>query len=481
MSTQEHELMPVGAEPPPRGTRIMAIVRWILLGAMALLAVFAWVTLARSDASKGEQSASAKKTRYRCPMHPQIVSDEPGECPICHMTLEPFEEGSSDAGKKAAENGPKGVAPIQLTLDRVQAIGVRTSLATAREVTHQARVNAIIEAPEQGASEVHVRTAGFIESIAVNQTGVAVRAGQPLFFFYAPAIYEAEQELVTSRRWSDAGDPITNATRTKLTLLGVEASEIDDIERTHTPKRAVAVVAPKGGYVVKKSVTLGSYVTPDAVLYAVQDLSRVFVIANVFEADRAEIAVGTTGTFRSNRAPERAREGRVDLVYPSVSTDARTTRVRIQLDNADGALSPGDFGTVELAAKPRTMTMVPRDAVVNTGTQTYVFIDEGAGRFSPRTVVLGEEDGGDVAIASGLEAGERVVSGATFLIDSESRLQASVTTSAAASPAASACDADFDKSKYPDKWSECAKCEQVHAGMGSMVTDCKNAIPKPWK
>ncbi len=471
--------LPTGLEPPPRGTRVMAIVRWVILGAMATLAVFAWASLARGGSRETESTAPAKHTRYRCPMHPQIVSDEPGECPICHMTLEPFEEGPSDAG--TPDSTPRGTAPIQLSLERVQAIGVRTAVATSRAVKRATRVNAVIEAPEQGASEVHVRTPGFIESIAVNQTGIAVKGGQPLFSFYAPAIFEAEQELLTTKRWSDAGDPLTSATRTKLALLGVQSSDIDDIERTHAPKRAITVVAPKGGYVVKKNVTLGSYVAPDAVLYAIQDLSRVFVIANVFESDRDGIGVGTVGTFRSNRAPDQAREGRVDLVYPSVSPDARTTRVRIQLENSDASLSPGDFGVVDFAAKARTMTMIPRDAVVNTGTQTYVFIDDGTAHYTPRLVVLGEEDGAEVAISSGVEPGERVVSGATFLIDSESRLQASVSTGGGASPSASACDADFDKAKYPDKWAECQKCEQVHAGMGSMVTDCKNAIPKPWR
>lgn len=420
--------LPEGVEPPPPGARAMAVVRWAILGATAVLAVVAWVSFARTEPSRDAEHARA--VRYRCPMHPQIVSDVPGECPICHMTLQPFdvEPSAAPADAGAARLIPAGTAPIRLSFDRVQAIGVRTALATSRDVRRTTRVTAVLEAPEQGASEVHVRTPGFVESVLVNQTGGAVAAGQPLFLFYAPAIFEAEQELLTTERWVDAGDPTTNAARTKLSLLGVQPSEIADIARTATPKRAIAVVAPRAGYVLKKSVTLGSYVTPEMVLYSIQDLSRVFVIANVFQSDRAAIGVGTTGTFRLDRAKDRAIPARVDLVYPSVSADARTTRVRMQIDNPARDLLPGEYGTVELSAGARALTMVPRDAVVDTGTQAYVFVDEGEGRFTPRTVVLGPEDGAEVAILGGIDAGERVVSGATFLIDSESRLRASVSS-----------------------------------------------------
>jgi len=430
MSASDHETdMPEGEEPMPGGTRAMAIVRWGLLGAMAVLAVFAWTGFARSEAGKAEQPAAARKVKYRCPMHPQIVSDEPGECPICHMTLEPFEPDKSAPAPDAGT--PPGTAPIQLSLDRIQAIGVRTSVAVSREMKHTARVTAVVEAPEQGASEVHVRTAGFVESIAVSQTGVRVGAGQVLLSFYSPSVFEAEQELVATRRWSSGGDATSNAARTKLGLLGVAQGEIDEVEKTGVAKRTVAVVAPRSGYVVKKNVVAGSYVTPEMALYSVQDLSRVFVVANVFQNDRGVAVVGAQGTFRLNRAPDQATVGRVDLVYPSVDAEARTTRARMQVDNPDRRFLPGDWGTVEFAAQPRTVTVIPRDAVVNTGTQTYVFIDEGAGHFTPRTVVLGEQDGDQVAIQSGVSAGERVVSGATFLLDSESRLQASVFTQTA--------------------------------------------------
>jgi Cu(I)/Ag(I) efflux system membrane fusion protein len=362
------------------------------------------------------------------------------------MTLEPFEQAPapSDAGaaherprprgleKRDAQapppgSTPEGTAPIQLSFDRIQAIGVRTSSATVRDTNVTTRVYAVLEAPEQGASEVHVRTPGFVESVIVDQTGGRVVAGQPLFLFYAPAIYEAEKELLATRRWAaDGGDLMTDAAQTKLSLLGVASSEIDAIIKGGAPKRAVTVVAPRGGWVMKKSVTVGSYVTPEMVLYAIQDLSRLFVIANVFQSDRDAAVLGARATFHPARASARARQGRIDLVYPSVDPDARTTRVRMQIDNPDNELLPGEYGIVELVSAERKMTMVPRDAVVNTGTQTYVFVDEGNGRFSPRTVITGPEERDDIAIEAGIAPGERVVSSATFLIDSESRLQASL-------------------------------------------------------
>jgi Cu(I)/Ag(I) efflux system membrane fusion protein len=213
-------------------------------------------------------------------------------------------------------------------------------------------------------------------------------------------------------------------------------------------------------------------------------------VADVFQRDVGFLQKGTAGRFMPARRPDEAIDVHVDLIYPTLNAEARTTRVRMQLKNSKGlTLRPGEYGSVEFATPARKALTVPRDAVVDTGLHTYVFVVQGEGIFSPREVTLGDEQGDVLTILSGVSPGDRVVSGATFLIDSESRLQASaaqVATTAPpepmkASPEEGPSCQEIDRAKFPDKWIDCQKCTQIHHGMGSMEADCKNMIPKPWK
>jgi Cu(I)/Ag(I) efflux system membrane fusion protein len=207
----------------------------------------------------------------------------------------------------------------------------------------------------------------------------------------------------------------------------MSSAEIERVLVKREPLRAITVTAPHGGFVTKKNVVLGSYVTPEMALYEVSDLSKVYIVADVFLADVGSVTVGAEGRFVPSGHPERAATAKVDLVYPLANGEARTRRVRMQVKNdATRAYAPGEFGTVELAVTPQRGVSVPRDALVDTGTATYVFVVEAEGRFTPRVVATAGNDEEHVVVRAGLTAGERVVSGATFLIDSESRLQASI-------------------------------------------------------
>jgi Cu(I)/Ag(I) efflux system membrane fusion protein len=543
-----------GEEAPPPGVHTMAMVRWILLVTVALAAAFSVYTFVAPLLGNGPpQAEKAKQARYICPMHPQIVSDRPGECPICHMALVRAPEVSptaapsasaseaptsqaphpaphvhpggataaSDAGSEEAAHGytcpmhpevrvdapggcpycgmelvpiaapkaassPPFTAPITLALDRVQAIGVRTALVEKQGGGDVLRLTAAVEVPEQGRAEVHVRAAGYVEAIHVKDLGVKVKAGQPLVSVYSPEVFQAEQELVTMSGWSSAGVPAppAAAARKKLELLGVGRETIDRIVASGRAMRALGISTPISGWVTRKDVVLGSYAMPDKVLFEVADLERVYLMASLYPHQLAVVRAGDEATFTTPSLPGHVFSTKVDLVYPEIDLSTRTARVRFRVENKDLNLRPGQFGVVEIAGRRADALTIPMDAVIDTGRWVYVFVVGDGGHFEARNVELGAQIGSRLVVRAGLSEGERVVSGATFLIDAESRLQASLAessggTTKAAAP--SACDGAIDREKYPDKWQACRQCEITHSGMGSMVDDCKNAIPKPWR
>jgi len=370
--------------------------------------------------------------KYTCPMHPEVLQDGPGRCPICRMYLERVR----DVGEQVTEGvtpgtAPRGTVPVVLSLDRVQAIGVRTAPVEKRSADASLRVTATVSAPEQGQAFVHARAAGYVERASVEQTGVRVRKGQELVAVYSPEVYQAQAELLSAQAWKgQQGDFSQDAARTKLELLGVSPKTIERILESKKPLRAVPITSPVDGWVVKKNVALGSYVTPDMPLFEIVDLSRVYVMAEVFPKDADLVDLRSEATFTLAGRNGKSFTGQIDLVYPTLSPKERTTRIRMQVKNPDAELRPGDYGTIEIASKGGDTLVVPRDAIVDTGSSVYVFVAEGEGRFVPRIVVVGRDLDGVVEVKDGVFEGENVVSSATFLIDSESRLQASLASHA---------------------------------------------------
>jgi Cu(I)/Ag(I) efflux system membrane fusion protein len=479
-SSHDHEPMHEGEEAPPRGVAILAFVRWLLLAGAFAAACAAWWSYAHADPTL------AHAPKYQCPMHPQITAADPGECPICHMNLEPIDPARAHTAVDHPEPAaayrcpmhpdqtsmspgtcpicnmdlvaapayhcpmhpdqtsmspgtcpicnmdlvatnplPAGTAPLQLGLDRLQAIGVRTAEAHLIELAPAIRAPATITLAEAGAAQVHARAAGFIEKIAVAETGVTVRRGQRLLDLYSPEIYQAQTELLAARGWTGgAGNTALAAARHRLELLGMSTAAIDRMIASGKPARTIALEAPASGVVVARTAVLGAYVSPETPLYEIRSDDRLYVVAEVPAGRGEQISRGDLGTLTLTTRPGFTRELAVDLVYPELDPAARSFRVRMTIRDAD--LRAGEYATVSFKRAPRRVVAVPRDALVATGSATYVFLDRGGGHLEPRTVTVGEPDGELVEIVNGVDAGDRVVAGATFLVDAESRLRAAL-------------------------------------------------------
>jgi len=345
-------------------------------------------------------------------------------------------------------------------------VGLATTLVTEASLGEHLRVPGVIQAPESGVAEVRVRAAGFVEQVAVSQTGVHVTRGQPLAYVYSPEIYRAQEELIAASKWSDSGlpglfgaagasgaggggaaeptgknDSIVAASRRALELLGLSKGDLDEVLRTGRPQRAIAVRAPRSGYITQFHAVLGSRATPETLLYEIADLSTVWIVASIHERDLPAITVGTEARFVVAGTKESAWTGKLSLIEPFVDPATRTTRARLVVPNRApgdgksgvskktsgiGPLRPGQYGEVELDLPTTSGLFVPREAVIRTGEHAYVFVATGPERFEPHEVKLGLAKDARVQITVGVRAGDRVVSRGGFLLDAESRLQASL-------------------------------------------------------
>lgn len=459
------------AETPPPGTRPMAIVRWAVVAAMAIVAaaaIVAGVATSRHDPAGGGQA-------YYCPMHPQIVQDQAGECPICKMTLVPKPVGpvvpsttmapavagpgkyhcpmhpevtSDDPAATCPKCGgmrlvPRptvpALVPITLAPDRVQLIGVRTAKATRAPLATSTRTVGVVAANERGFAQVNTRFSGYIETLLVSETGQRVRQGQTLATVYSPDVLRVEQELLTARGWRGQGasadhphltQGLEGDARRRLQLLGVGGDEIERVIRTGKPSAATAVRSPVDGYVITKNAVLGAAVQPGVPLFEIADLRTVWVQADVYEGDVGRLRVGQSAAFELGAWPGETFAGKVQFVSPTVDPATRTLRARIEVKNRPGPagpkLRPGMHGQVMIALGAREALAVPAEAVIDTGQAQYVFVAREGGLFEPRAINRGAGAGDLIEILSGLEPGETVVTTANFLIDSESRLRAAV-------------------------------------------------------
>jgi membrane fusion protein, copper/silver efflux system len=416
-------------EPPP-GAPLMNLVRWILFAFLLLLAGVSITTYALSKRPAPVSKQAASKIIYQCPMHPSYTSDKPGECPICGMTLEPVTVGGEHPGTSAGgqQGDVPGLTSVTISSERIQTIGVRTALVERSSLGGELELVGFVAPDESRLRRVQIRVSGWVRQLYANQTGIPVRAGQPLLTIYSPELFQTEQEYLIERGAADslASSASSGVAVQRLHLLGVPDAEIRRLQQEGTAATQLLLRSPVTGTVLERGVVEGQYVGADTPLLTVADLSRVWVMADLYEMDFTRVHVGDRTRFRADALANRTFEGRVQFVYPTVSNETRTLKARIVLENRDGALRPGMYGRVTVSGRGSMALSIPSEAVVNTGEHSYVFLAHAGGHFEPRMVWTGLPEGDRIQILKGVAHGDTVVSSASFLIDSESRLKAAV-------------------------------------------------------
>ena len=391
-----------------------------------LAAVFAGGYVVRAVRHPAAVAPSARQVLYYVdPMHPAYKSDRPGIAPDCGMTLEPVyadAAGAPIATTGAAANVPPGA--IRISPERQQVIGVRFATVESDGATRSIRTVGKVSADETRVGHVHTRIEGWIEKVFVDFTGDVVKKGQPMLTIYSPEMLASEEELLLAARARDVMPSLFDAAKRRLELWDLSDDQIEQVIRTGQPIRSIVVHAPMDGFVTERRAFPNQKVTPDSDLYTLTDLSRVWIMADVFESDITSIRLGDPAyvIFENASAPSMA--ARVSYIQPQVDPMTRTLKVRLDANNPATRMKPEMFVNVEFAVATSAKLTVPADAVLDTGDRQTVFVDLGNGYLEPRQVVAGERFGDRVAITSGLKAGERVVSSGTFLIDSESQLKA---------------------------------------------------------
>jgi Cu(I)/Ag(I) efflux system membrane fusion protein len=352
-------------------------------------------------------------------MHPSVKQSGPGKCPICGMDLIPVTRAQQQQGVVIIDEA------------RRQLIGVRTASVVEAPMRDAFRAVGHVAYDESSLADVNLKVHGWITKLYVSQTGQRVARGQTLFTVYSPELYNAEQDFLlatqsgapsASEGASGRGELLGRAARQRLHLLGLDEGQIDALAKKGAPQESVAISAPASGFVIEKNVVEGASVDAGMRLYRIAALDKVWIDADVYEADLAHVLVGQAARVTLDYLPGRVYDAKVAYVYPYLDPATRTGRVRVELANRKLDLRPGMFVNVELATDLGSHVQVPAAAIVYTGPRRLAFVDVGEGRFRPQEVRVGTESNGMYEVLEGLRPGDVVATSGVFLIAAEARI-----------------------------------------------------------
>jgi membrane fusion protein, copper/silver efflux system len=396
-----------------RRTRIAALV-----GSAVVIAILGVSAVRHYQAAPAKQVAAQEAPSYWYdPMHPSQHFDKPGKSPFMDMQLVPkyADRGTSDGRGAPASS-------IEIDPRVVQTLGIRLAPVEQSSFARVVDTVGLVAVDEHRIEAIQVREPGWVERLDVRAVGDSVRRGQLLAGVYSPDLLATQQELLIAR---SSNDPtLIEAARRRLELFGLSDAQIARIERTGQVERRIDYYAPVDGYVMELGARQGAAVEPGATLFQLANLSSVWMIAEVPEAQAAWVKTGNPAEAQVPALPGERFEGKVDYLYPELTQATRTLKVRVVFNNPGEHLRPGMFATAHLSGSTQESVLtVPTEAVIKTGTRSIVILADDATHFRPAVVRVGAEHGGRSEILEGLQLGQSVVASGQFLIDSEANLR----------------------------------------------------------
>lgn len=441
------------------------MMRALLTVGAALLFLIACGQQAPSEITAEPDTAAAQDALYSCGMHPQVVHEGPGTCPICGMNLTRIDAGgvSMSRGTSGEKKIKYWVAPMDpayvsdkpgkspmgmdlvpvyedaapgesasrgVSIDPVvvQNMGVRLEVARRQTVFRHVRSIGEVEVGEDQISVVNLRFSGWVERILVDKTGDLVTKGQPLIEIYSPELVAAQQELLLALQTQGPKSALARSARRKFELWDIAKSDIAAISKSRKARRAMVIRSPRTGFVLDKNVVEGARVMAGQDLYRIGDLRKIWVKAEIYEFDAPWVEIGQSAQMELSHEQGKVYEGTVAYIYPTLNKVTRTLTVRLEFDNPDIRLKPGMFATVYIQyRRVDDVLAIPTEAILDSGRRKIVFASVGDGRFEPREIVTGlVGDRHMTEVLSGLEAGEEIVVSGQYLLDSESQLQEAI-------------------------------------------------------
>lgn len=363
------------------------------------------------DVSAIDKSNDKKPLYWVAPMDANYKRDKPGNSPM-GMALIPVYEND--------KYGPdEGVGTIRISSNVINNLGVRTTLVQTKALQRKINTVGFVTYDEDKLIHIHPRVAGWIEKLYVKAVGDPVKKGQPIYDIYSPELVNAQDELLLAIERKN--QRLIQAAENRLVALQLSSKTINVLKKTRKVQQTITFFSPQNGVVKSLDIREGFFVTPETMMLSIADLSQIWVKAEIFERQAAQVSMGDKVIMKLDYLPNKQWQGHIEHVHPMINTKTRTTVVRLRFDNTSGDLKPNMFAQVSIDTNDKDKTLlIPKEALIRTGNQDRVVLALGQGNFKSIAVKVGRFDPHNVEILSGLTEGEKVVSSAQFLLDSES-------------------------------------------------------------